>query len=327
MTYLKLLLAITFASAPATEADKMIDRGVDLREAGKDAEALELFTRAYEQGKSPRAMAQIGLAQQALGRWVEAEASLVRALGEPKHPWIKARRAALESALAKVRERVGRLEIFGTPGAAVSIDGRAAGTLPLAAPIPAIAGTVSVEVFAEGYLPVTRSVVVPAGGLARETIELVLRPAEVAAIQEPPPVQKTGEPTTVVTPRAEEGGVSLSAIGYVTGGAAIAAAGVGTAFIFVRNSHVKKYNDDSLCLIGGLTRDQNCSEELDAANSARTVMIASFAAAGALAVTTAVLFVLDSGDEATASRAASTASTFACAPALDRAGVACAGRF
>src|SRR5262249_2765150 len=54
---LMLVLAPATASA-ASEADKLIDRGVDLREQGKDQEALELFQKAYEIGKSPRALAQ-----------------------------------------------------------------------------------------------------------------------------------------------------------------------------------------------------------------------------------------------------------------------------
>jgi hypothetical protein len=325
---LQVVFTLLALAAPASEADRLIDRGVDLREEGKDLEALELFQRAYEMNKSPRAMAQIGLAQQALGRWVDAEASLAKAIAESKHPWIKTRRAALESALAKVRERVGRVEILGTAGAQVAIDGRVAGTLPLTQPVSVVAGTIAVEVSGEGYLPVTRTVVVPAGGLARETIELVKKPADPpkVAVEQPPPGPKTStsDPpkadVETVAPVDRGGGGSLTTVAFITGGAAVAAAGVGTTFLFVRNSHVSKYNDDNVCLAGGRTRDENCKGELDSANSARTVMLISFIGAAVLGGTTGLLFALDDGGD-------ETSVALHCAPSAGSIGAFCSGRF
>src|SRR5688572_17737468 len=87
------LSVLVFASsevrAAQSEADKLIDQGVDLREQGKDVDALEKFKRAYELSKSARALAQMALAQQALGRWLEAEASLQKALEAKNDKWIK----------------------------------------------------------------------------------------------------------------------------------------------------------------------------------------------------------------------------------------------
>src|SRR5689334_14201627 len=61
-------------------ADRLLKRGVELRKAGKDDEALEAFRAAYTSRPSPRAQAQIGLAEQALGRWGDAERDLSEAL-------------------------------------------------------------------------------------------------------------------------------------------------------------------------------------------------------------------------------------------------------
>ncbi|HEX4352161.1 MAG TPA: tetratricopeptide repeat protein, partial [Polyangiales bacterium] len=61
-------------------ADALISQGVALRKQGKNAEALVDFQRAYQISPSPRAQAQIALAEQALGDWIAAEDGLVSAL-------------------------------------------------------------------------------------------------------------------------------------------------------------------------------------------------------------------------------------------------------
>src|SRR5580704_12825575 len=76
----------TDSATPNDEA--LIAEGIALREQGRDREALELFVRAAALAASPRATAQIGLAQQALGHWVEAEAGLRTALEQGTDPWI-----------------------------------------------------------------------------------------------------------------------------------------------------------------------------------------------------------------------------------------------
>ncbi|MBK8695071.1 MAG: hypothetical protein IPN17_23025 [Deltaproteobacteria bacterium] len=69
--------------------------GVELRRAHRDEEALAHFTRAYGQTRSPVAQAQMGLAEQALGRWVEAEEHVRRSLEAATDPWILRNREAL----------------------------------------------------------------------------------------------------------------------------------------------------------------------------------------------------------------------------------------
>src|SRR5262245_7061850 len=62
------------------EVEALIKSGVSLREQGKDEAALREFQRAHELSRAPRALAQIALAEQALGRWIDAEAHLEEAL-------------------------------------------------------------------------------------------------------------------------------------------------------------------------------------------------------------------------------------------------------
>src|SRR5689334_6453050 len=63
-----------------SEIEAIIEGGVQLREQGRDEEALRAFRRAFDASKSPRAQAQMGLAEQALGRWIAADKDVAAAL-------------------------------------------------------------------------------------------------------------------------------------------------------------------------------------------------------------------------------------------------------
>jgi hypothetical protein len=56
-----------------TSSAEMVEKGVQLRREHRDAEALEQFRQADKLNPAPRIKAQIGLAEQALAQWVEAE--------------------------------------------------------------------------------------------------------------------------------------------------------------------------------------------------------------------------------------------------------------
>lgn len=164
--------AATAALEPDDEA--MLQQGVALRREGKDQQALELFRKVFQKTRSPRSRAQMGLAEQALGQWVEAEGDLESALTAVNHEWIRTNRAALEQALAVVKQRLGSLDILcNAPQTALWVDGRAIGTLPLSQPLRLTGGTVTVRVHAPGYSSVQRSISVTPGQLARETFQLM----------------------------------------------------------------------------------------------------------------------------------------------------------
>lgn len=308
------LLGLPHMAEAATPREE-IERGIRLREAGRDAEALEAFRAAYSASQSPRALAQIALAEQALGRWVDAEKHLVEALaGAPKSRWIRRYRSPLKGALVTIRERLGSLsvQVPGVRGAVVRVNGEAAGRSPLAEPVRVVAGTVVVEISAEGYWPMSRQIEVKAGTRARERFTLVERTEEAA----PPPSVATAAPSGVSPPSggatvsavepavvgpsaslqaSRTGGPDLTVPAFLAAGGAAAGVGVGVAFLLVRNGHVDNYNDDR-CLDGERTRDENCGDELDAADDAELVMTAGFIGAGVLGVTAAILFLLDGPD-------------------------------
>ncbi len=172
------LLAPSSARADA-EADALIERGLDLRAAKKDAEALALFEQAHARSPSPRALAQIGLAEQALERWLSAERHLGEALAAKKDPWIAARKATLEASLAAIDKRLARLELSSNAeGATAKVEGAEGGALPRT--VRVVAGKVKLEVRAPGYTTAGKTIDVAAGATEKVVVTLA-KPAPVAA--------------------------------------------------------------------------------------------------------------------------------------------------
>lgn len=161
------------AAAQSTDLQPMLDRGIALREEGKDREALEVFDRAYRDTGSARALTQRALAEQALGLWVKAAEDLSRAL-ESTDPWIEEHRGLLEGELGKIRKRLGRLDVqANVEDAKLHVNAERTFDLPLDEPVRVVAGEVPIEVTAPGHLTVRRTVSVDAGALGRETVRLV----------------------------------------------------------------------------------------------------------------------------------------------------------
>src|ERR1700710_859420 len=97
----QLVLVLSLLSRPVMAADAaaLLRQGVALRRAGHDAEALKLFQQAYQIEPTPRALAQMAAAEQALGKWGAADRHYRRALTDESDPWILKNRAVLTKAL------------------------------------------------------------------------------------------------------------------------------------------------------------------------------------------------------------------------------------
>src|SRR5205814_308990 len=107
---------------------------------------------------SGRATAQLGLCEQALGLWVDAETHLKAALARPSEPWIHKNSAMLREALDHVQARLASLELWGSPaGARILVDGQHVGSLPLPHPIRVVDGSRVVTVEASGFISQSRT--------------------------------------------------------------------------------------------------------------------------------------------------------------------------
>jgi hypothetical protein len=326
-----LLVASGAKAAPASvsqaaEGERSIKRGVALRAQGKDAEALEEFKKAYALSPTPRALAQIGLAEQALGRWIDAERDVDSAMQSSSDPWIKSRGAPLREALDTIREHLGNLHVEGPAGASVEVEGQSVGTLPLAAPVRVIAGEVTVAVSGKDLARIERKVRVPANGAARELFaDAAEKPLAANSAGAEANVAPSSAATTV--DRASEGG-AYDILGLVAAGGAVVATGVGIGALIVRANHVSKYNDDALCTPpNGKTREQNCGSERSAAATAQTFSLIAFAAAGVLAISSVVLFAIAPSDREPAATVGVSSSAHACGLGPGEVGIGCVFRF
>lgn len=333
--FLAFTLATTVVSAQTPDEDTLNRQGVQQRQEGHDDVAYGLFRRAYDLAHSPRAAAQMGLAEQALGRWVDADTHLREALRASADPWVGRNRVALEGALAVVARRVGSVEVTGgVPGAEIFVNGARAGALPLAAPLRVIAGTVTLEVRARGYDAQRRGVMVAADGMARENFDLVPQ------IESAPPTRVTSAPLlvrSVLPPAArapEDDRALMSRSTHTTlawAGTVGAAASIviGGVLARARESPADRYNvgaDTGRCLGTAspldTETDTNCRSDRSAADALRTGSIVAFTVGGLLAVGSIVLFVT-----APSRRSPTARARMECTPGPGDFGVACGGRF
>src|SRR4051812_24241536 len=141
--------------AQRAQADQLMRQGVELRRQTRNSEALEVFLKAQAIAPSASVLAQIGSVELSLGHWVDAEGHLEQALARHDAPWsdVPKNREMLERTLAEARKRIARIDVRGTQGGEVAIDGKRAGMLPLPAPVHVAAGTIRLTVKAAGRQP------------------------------------------------------------------------------------------------------------------------------------------------------------------------------
>lgn len=341
---LALFAAVSFPLlAVAADAGTLVKEGVALRRKGDDAAALQRFEAAYQLDRNLRALAQIALAELALGRWPAAYEHLTEVLASSGDPWVEKNRATLTGALKRVGEHVGTLEVLGGfAGAEVRINGLTRGTLPLGAPLAVAAGSVSIEVAAPGYLSIQRTAFIRAGQTTRESFDPLAR---VSSDQPPPPAvlppplraadkgdapPPPGPPPAVVSrpdaipdrpveqTRREPSALRRSAK-WISAGLALAAfTGGGAAYVLHRQA---ASDFDRGCALdpvtgapapraGSTQTEAGCQDLRQQWNSDYRWAMVGVAAGGALAATAVVLWLTEpSADEA-------NVAGVACAPII-----------
>lgn len=191
-------LFVSAGRATGADASELIKEGIALRRQGDDAGGLQKFQQAYEAQQTPRTLAQIALAEQALGRWAAAHDHLAAALAASSDPWISRNQAALTRALTDIQPHVGRLEILGGPaGANVRVNGVSSGSLPLPGALTVATGSVLIEIAAPGFHPAQRSTLVRAGQITRESFDPLTPVAQSTADATPATPRSATEPSTV----------------------------------------------------------------------------------------------------------------------------------
>lgn len=218
------------AWADGDDPDALIAQGLKAMRKGDYQAALDAFRHAHAARPAVRSHAEIGLAEQALHRWVEAEADLAGALVEGEDAWLDSHRTLLEKALSDVRSHLGMLTVESGPrGAELKIDGERRGVLPLPRPLCLLPGTAKVEITAPGRRPWRSEALIQPGETTR--LAPIFEPLDPPPVLPAAPVARPGSP---VRPRLAEPR-ALGIIGWLALAAGSAAAGSG-AFLLA-DSH------------------------------------------------------------------------------------------
>jgi hypothetical protein len=314
--------------------DAAIRRGVELRKAGNDQAALEEFRSAYSLTKSARSLAQIGLAEQALGRWVDAEAHLEEALSNDAQPWIHKHAAVLREAVTEIQPHVGSLEIIGPSGAEARVNGLVVGTLPFPKPVRIPIGTVNVELTKAGFLATSRTVSISPRVLARESIDLAAAPPPAENLGVLGPASTVGATAPVAlrreenddrrdtSPGQDDGQTWHRPLAWGTAAAAVLGVGVGVTALAIRqgkSSDLDKYQchaKDGTVSPPDPANNALCADLATSYSSWGVTAVVSFSVVGLLAVASGVLF-------ATLPAKTSAPVALACAPNLASPGAVC----
>jgi hypothetical protein len=305
----------TEAESPDLEAS--IQQGIALRKAGNDDAALSLFLDLERKNpESIRVMLHITAAAQATGRWLMAYSYLHKASSHKNDPYFIRYRVAIKGIEDAINQHVGQFRAVGAPpGAEVRLNGEVVGTLPMIDAKPIEVGQYVLEVTKGGYYPLRRAVSVGAGSaLTQESADLRLNTTGASVFN----ADQRNVPVST-RPRAAW---QARWITYTLATLTVASAATSVTALVWRNVRASRWNDDSKCLSGTLTRQERCPGVRSDISTAQDIAIGSGIAAAVFggATLTHLLLSLDRPQVATA-----TSRTWGCNPGL--ASIACSGSF
>ncbi|MDZ4693780.1 MAG: PEGA domain-containing protein [Deltaproteobacteria bacterium] len=183
LTFREVPYAFAATPSPAElRAQPIVDRGLEEMRRSNYREALDAFKQAYDIWPTPSVAARMGLAEQGLGEWIDAERHVQTALQVSTDKFINRNRAVLEKTLTEIKGHLGKLTVEGFPaGAVVRIDGITRGVFPKAGPIGVVSGTRTIDLSAPGHVDQHQMVDVAARKEVSLRIDLVPMPGTVTA--------------------------------------------------------------------------------------------------------------------------------------------------
>jgi len=279
-------LMTAFGDASAQEARQesseqdLFSRGKALFAEGKYPEAYEAYRKAWQRSPSYDVAGNLGNVEMKLGRWADAVEHLTYAR-EHLPPSLDADRkrdvlARIDELLSEARPKVAEVALALKPvNASLTVDGRARSNPAVPDKLWLEPGEHRIEVRADGYVPVTRTL--EAKGGASERLEVALR-RETA----PTPDDSTDDPNLAIILT----GAALGAAGIATGiGLVVAAEGKAND----RTAIAQSLGSASNACGPGTTRTAECQqiEDLSAQeNTFRNVGITTLAVGGAIGIAT-----------------------------------------
>jgi hypothetical protein len=246
---------------------------------------LALFQSAYSAAAQPMILAQIALAEQALGRWLAAEEDLVSALST-HDSWVEANRRVLEKALGVIQSHLSWLAVTtNLDSAELWLDDRNLGRVR-AAPWRTLDGTHELSLrLADGRSSV-RSVELTGGERQHFHVEF-------SELAPPPALGPSATATSAPLPAkpvdsgsAPPATSTRQALAFASAAVSVVALAEAVTASLLRADYVRRYNSDACAP----DRSQQCAPYRDVADTLGTMAIVGYVVAGASALGSVALF-------------------------------------
>jgi hypothetical protein len=255
-------------AAQADEVESVVAQGIELRVAGRDAEALERFRRAAALSpESARIKGHLALALHAQKEWVESESIMLEVLSSPDDEWVARHLGELRQSLVAVQSHLAWLEVDAEAPADLWLDDHYVGALPMKQPLRLVAKETTLELRTPRGTPIRRVLQIPAGQhlrLASLESSADKRP-NVEFVKSKPAAPKAGVRAPKASNRTP---ASLVGAALVGAGAASLAAGIGfgiNAFL-LRHQRDKECTAELGCSADGIALDARGRQSARSAN-------------------------------------------------------------
>ncbi|MEJ7733722.1 MAG: PEGA domain-containing protein [Polyangiaceae bacterium] len=181
--------------AQRDEAASRFRKGIELYNEGDNQAALAEFKRAYALAPNYAVLYNIGQVQFQMQDYPGALSAFERYLSEGGNRVPASRRAEVERDVAKLKSRVGFLDISASvDGAEIAIDDTTVGKSPLAKPVMVSAGRHRITASRDGRVAATRIVEIASGDTVDVKLELPENGSSAAPA--PPPTPGPGPDPT-----------------------------------------------------------------------------------------------------------------------------------
>ncbi|MBN1653740.1 MAG: tetratricopeptide repeat protein [Deltaproteobacteria bacterium] len=295
-TVLAVNVAISRPTAAQSEPDQESQYKALVQEAlfefndARYEEALALFERAHAINPNAQTLRGIGMAAFEARQYGRAIKALRAAFTNKKRPLTEKQRAQAENTLEKAKQFVAsyRIEIK-PPEAQLTVDGQAV-TLPDDGILLLDFGKHEIVAALKDYQTVTRQVVALGGREA--SLEIVL---PVSQRERESRVEATETPKRESLEDTSGDAAVYRTLGWIGVASAVVALGGAVVAWQIGEDAIDTWNNDEICERDGKTREQNCADEYNTIQAARTWGITALSAGAAFGITSAIMFILAAG--------------------------------
>lgn len=278
---LALMLLSEVSNAQPRDPEILVGQGIQLRQEGRDADALALFRQAAGIAPdSPRILGHLALALHATHQWLESERVMQNVIRAADDDWVVRHEAELTQSLEKVQDHLAWLEIDTPLPGKLWLDDTLIGEAPTRSPLRVVAKPCVLRLEIPNRLPIVRSVTIP----ARRHWQLYLIDTAAVSPAAPAPARAAkvsdARPSPPPPPPSRRNGLGLALLGFGSAGI-LAGVALGIDALVLRNERDKECAGKPECSRRGVELDGRGRQ---AATLAEISFVAGASTMGASAV-------------------------------------------